>query len=174
MVFLLSRLEIEQGFRRLGELALAHGQAVEFIVLGGTAMVLGFNTRPSTKDVDIAPTGLSNLPFLRQLAGQVAEENSWDESWLNDAAKGFLYGQGNLIPVYEAPGIRAYRPSTPQLLAMKLSAWRDDVDISDAEVLLRALSAANMEEVWSQLSPFVIPGLELKARYALHDLWPVT
>lgn len=158
----------------MGELAQERGTSVDFIVLGGTAMVLGFNARFSTKDVDIAPTATSDLQLLRELAGRIAIENTWDEDWFNDAAKGYLQGRESLVLVFHAPGISVYRPSTPQLLAMKLTAWRDDVDISDAAILLQHLTADSIEEAWKQLAPFVLPGLELKARYALSDLWPDT
>lgn len=51
---LLSRDEIESAFSRLGELAVQIGERFEFIVVGGSAMVLGYNARNSTKDVDYA------------------------------------------------------------------------------------------------------------------------
>ena len=57
-----------------------------------------------------------------------------------------------------------------QLLAMKLSAWRDDVDIDDARLLLTKL-VGDREQVWSQIEPHLVPGRELKAQYAFADLW---
>jgi hypothetical protein len=53
---------------------------------------------------------------------------------------------------------------------MKLSAWRDDVDVEDARLLLRAL-AGSREEIWQQAEPHLVPGRELKSRYAFEDLW---
>jgi len=168
---LLSRAEIEAAFQRLGELAQAEGETVEFVVLGGTAMVLAFDARPSTKDVDIAPLPSSNSAKLRSLASRVAAERNWANDWLNDAAKGFLHGQLSLTVVYNQPGIRVYRPSTAQLLAMKLTAWRDDVDVADAALLLSQLDCTTVDEAWNRVEKFIIPGLELKAKYALEDLW---
>ena len=57
---------------------------------------------------------------------------------------------------------------------MKLSAWRDDVDLQDAERLLRdwvGESGDDQEHFWGQIEPFVLPGQALKARYAFLDLW---
>jgi hypothetical protein len=44
--------------------------------------------------------------------------------------------------VLSAPGIEVRSPDTAQLLAMKLSAWRDDVDINDASRLLEEIKGA--------------------------------
>lgn len=61
-------------------------------------------------------------------------------------------------------------PSVIQLLAMKLSAWRDETDIDDARRLLRELTGTH-EQVWTKLEPYLVPGRELKAKYAFLDLW---
>jgi len=64
------------------------------------------------------------------------------------------------------------RPSIAQLLAMKLSAWRDDGHIADARRLLTELrEGRGCEEVWQEVRPFLVPGDELKAQYAFQDLW---
>lgn len=168
---LLTRVEIEEAFRRLGELAHADGKTLEIMVIGGTAMVLGFDARTSTKDVDYAPLPLTDNSLVRRLALLVARELGWNEDWLNDGGKGFVHTHSQGPVVLESPGIRVLRPTTAQLLAMKLMAWRDDVDIQDAGLLLDSLQIQSPEEAWNQCAEFVIPGMELKARYALDDLW---
>jgi hypothetical protein len=72
--------------------------------------------------------------------------------------------------VLSVPGIEVRSPSTAQLLAMKLSAWRDDVDITDASRLLEEMRGSR-DEIWLEVEPYLIPGSELKARYAYADLW---
>ncbi|MND04620.1 hypothetical protein D3C83_249800 [compost metagenome] len=57
-----------------------------------------------------------------------------------------------------------------QLLAMKLSAWRDDVDIADAAKLLPVIQGSR-DQVWTMVEPHIVRGRELKARYAFDDLW---
>ena len=134
-------------------------------------MVLGFDARTSTKAVDAVVLPSSDVLLVRQMTARIADEFQWDPDWLNDEAKGFLLGRVELIPLYSNVGIRVFRPSTAQLLAMKLVAWRDDVDIADARLLLKNLSTSIIEETWVSLLAYVRPGLELKARYALEDLW---
>lgn len=76
--------------------------------------------------------------------------------------------------IYSAPGIVVHSPALAQLLAMKLSAWRDDVDIQDAGRLLREMisdSSENQDAFWALIEPYVMPSQALKARYAFLDLW---
>jgi hypothetical protein len=107
---------------------------------------------------------------VRALAAAVANERGWPEDWLNDAAKGFMVGISDGPVIFAAPGIEVCRPAIAQLLAMKLGAWRDDLDIADARRLLEELSGGH-DEVWRQIEPYLQPGRELKAQYAFDDLW---
>jgi len=130
-----TRQEIEEGLRRLGELAQAKGLRIELTLVGGAVMLLRFNARPSTRDVDAIVLLPREVKIVRDLAKQVAEELDWPEDWLNDGAKGYLVGLSKGPLIFQAPGIEANAPSLEQLLAMKLSAWRDDVDIYIRAVL---------------------------------------
>ena len=167
-----TRDEIEAGLKRLGELAQAKGLHIELTLIGGAVMVLRFDARPSTRDVDAVILSPREAKLVRDMARQVAEEYDWPEDWLNDGAKGFLVGVSDGPLVFQAPGIEARAPSTEQLLAMKLSAWRDDIDISDARRLLEEVGRGRKrDEVWQSLEPFLIKGDELTAQYAFWDLW---
>ena len=169
---LLSRTDIETALSRLGELAQARGTPLELLVVGGAAMVLGYDARSSTYDIDVVILVPAELAEVRLMAAEIAAELGWPTDWFNDAAKGFLRGRHRGRLLLEAPGIRVYQPPAEQLLAMKLSAWRDDVDIADASVLLTVTRASHScEEVWKLVEPYLIPGRELTARFALEDLW---
>ncbi len=167
-----TRQEIEEGLKRLGELAQVKGIHIELILVGGAVMVLRFDARPSTRDVDTVILSPREAKLVRDLARQVAEEHDWPEDWLNDGAKGYLVGISKGPLVFQAPGIEARAPSLEQLLAMKLSAWRDDVDISDARRLMQEItSGRKRDEVWQSLEPYLVKGDELTAQYAFLDLW---
>jgi hypothetical protein len=107
---------------------------------------------------------------VRAFAATVAEEQNWPADWLNDGAKGFLIGPASGPVIFESLGIVVRRPSIEQLLAMKLCAWRDDVDIADARRLLEELKGSR-NEVWNRVKAFLLPERELKATYAFDDLW---
>jgi hypothetical protein len=164
--------EIQDGLKRLGELAKAQGLHIRLTLVGGAVMVLGYQARQSTRDVDAVIIAPKEARLVRALAKQVAEERNWPEDWLNDGAKGYLVGISEGPILFRAPGIEARAPSLEQLLAMKLSAWRDDLDISDARRLLQEIeSGRSKDEIWQSLEPYLVPGDELTAQYAFLDLW---
>lgn len=167
-----TRTEIEEGLKRLGELAQAKGFHVQLTLVGGAVMVLQFNARLSTKDIDAVILQPREARLVRELARQVADEFEWTEDWLNDGAKGYLVGISEGQVIFQAPGIEARSPSLEQLLAMKLSAWRDDIDISDARRLLQEVGRGRKrDDVWQDIEPFLVKGDELTAQYAFWDLW---
>jgi hypothetical protein len=141
-------------------------QAHELIIAGGAAIVLLYGARDSTKDVDAV---FSNNR-MEDAARRVATRLSLPEDWLNDAAKGYLHGlaRGEVVLQTSALVVRALAPE--QLLAMKLSAWRDDLDVEDARLLLSKL-VGSKEQIWTAVARYLVPGRELKARYAFLDLW---
>lgn len=94
--------------------------------------------------------------LVRRLASAVAAEFGWQDDWLNDAVKGFVVGPATLTLLFGSPGIRASRPTYHQLLAMKLCAWRDDVDVADARRILRDV-VGSRNEVWVAIQPHLRP-----------------
>jgi predicted nucleotidyltransferase len=165
-----TRKEIAEGIERLGQLAVESGIKVELVLVGGALMVLRFRARESTRDVDVAILAPTDAQRVRDLARRVSEEHGWPEDWLNDGAKGYLIGLSSGPVVLSAPGIEVRSPDTAQLLAMKLSAWRDDIDINDASRLLEEIKGGR-DEIWREVERYLIPGDELKAQYAYADLW---
>jgi hypothetical protein len=59
-------------------------------------------------------------------------------------------------------------------------AWRSDIDIGDAALLLREVvhekkrgwfSKPKRDEVWEAVEPYLVPTLQLKAKLAFEELW---
>jgi Nucleotidyltransferase of unknown function (DUF6036) len=169
---LLSRSDILSAFEMLAQELDSTGATSkeEILVAGGAAVVVLYGTREATKDVDAFAASSTDSSALRRAAKRVASALDLPENWLNDGAKGYLNGvlPGKVLLDRPSLLVRALAPQ--QLLAMKLSAWRDDMDIADAKVLLREFSGERAE-VWGLVEPFLVPGRELKARYAFDDLW---
>jgi hypothetical protein len=166
---LLTRDDLTSALTRLGQLAIAEGRDIELLIVGGGIMVMEFCTRSSTRDLDGVVLNAVEPSTVRRYSQTIATERGWPEDWLNDGAKGFLVGTIVATKMFSAPGISVSRPSYEQLLAMKLCAWRDDVDIADARRLLAELTS-DRDKVWALIEPFLEPGKELKAQYAFDDL----
>lgn len=169
---LITQREIVEAFERLGQLAEAQGEKIRLVLAGGALMVLAYDARQSTRDVDAVILAPSEARMVRGFAEVVAGERGWPKDWLNDAVKGYMIGLHLGQIIFSAPGIEVYSPAVEQLLAMKLSAWRDDVDIADARRLLQEFPlGSSREAVWKEVEPYLVPGSELKAQYAFLDLW---
>jgi len=142
----------------------------ELWVVGGAALVLLYGARETTRDVDAFTLDNAASPELRAAAASVAMKLGLPEDWLNDGAKGYLHGLAPGELLFSAPGLVVRSVAAEQLLAMKLSAWRDDLDVSDARLLLSKLPG-DRASVWRQVEPYLVPGRQLKAQYAFDDLW---
>ena len=135
-------------------------------------MVLEFQSRMSTKDVDALIAAPSDRQLVRRWIAKVADESGLPQEWLNDGAKAYLRGVSNPALLFASDGIRVSRPSFEQLLAMKLAAWRDEVDIQDARLLVRSCSLPPEADLaFAALEPFIPPPDRLKAKYAFLDVW---
>lgn len=133
-------------------------------------MVLLFGARDSTKDVDAFQVDLDAKSRVAAAAANVAMALELPSDWLSDAAKGYVHGLSFGPVLLDTPTLRVRTLSLLQLLAMKLSAWRDDLDVEDARRLLQECRGTR-EDVWREVEPYVVPGREMKARYAFDDLW---
>ena len=164
--------DIRGGLKKLGELAEAKDIHINLVAVGGAVMVLAFGARQSTRDVDAVILEPREARIVRELAARVADEYGWPNDWLNDGAKGYLRGISDGAMLFKAKGIEVRAPSLEQLLAMKLSAWRDEIDISDARRILQEFAGnRSKDELWGAIEPYLVPGDELTAQYAFLDLW---
>ncbi len=146
------------------------GTPIELIVVGGAALVLLYDARDTTKDVDAFATDATATARLRAAAQRVAALLGLPDDWLNDAARGYAQGVSRGPVLLETPSLVVRTLAPAQLLAMKLCAWRDDLDVSDARLLLSKIPG-DRDLVWLAVAPHLLPGRELKASYAFADLW---
>jgi hypothetical protein len=135
----LSGADIRLAFAALAEAMPQREKPVELWIVGGAVMVLQFGARESTKDVDAFTLDPADAASLRTAAIAVAARLGLPEDWLNDGAKAYLQGLAPGEPLFSSPRLVVRAVAPPQMLAMKLSAWRDDIDIADARLLLSRL-----------------------------------
>jgi hypothetical protein len=137
---LLTKQQIGELFAALDAELRKESAIGELYVVGGAVLCLALDARPATRDVDayFEPTSV-----VRKAAARVAALKDVPETWLNDAAKGYLSATGEYRPFLELPNLRVMIASPEYLLAMKCLAFRlgaEFQDEADVRYLLRYLN----------------------------------
>jgi hypothetical protein len=126
---------------------------LEVSLYGGALMMLAYDARQTTKDVDaiIRPPDVG-----RRLAAKVAQERGWHDDWLNDDVKQFVSTVETrhawTPDGLSAPAIKITKPTAKYLLAMKVMACRRSLpgyagDEADIAFLLRKMELRQLGEV---------------------------
>ena len=149
----LTKEDILAGLTRLSELAQKENVTLEVSIYGGALMMLAYDARQTTKDVDaiIRPPDVG-----RRLVAKVAQERGWHDDWLNDDVKQFVSmvetRDAWTPPGLNAPAIKITKPTAKYLLAMKVMACRKSLpgyagDETDIAFLLKKMTLKNASEV---------------------------
>ena len=124
-------------FQELSADLQTRGTKAQLFVVGGAAMALAYDRGRVTRDVDAF---FEPAPEVRAIAADIAERHGLQPDWLNDAAKGFMPAiDDKPRTVFESDSLLVQVPSPEYLLAMKLHASRDDLDLDDAATLYNHL-----------------------------------
>lgn len=160
----LTRRQIETGFKELARRARKAGTLFEISVYGGSAIVLAYQFRTATRDVDVVIGG--NAAALRRHAAEIAKERGWDPNWLNDSVKGFVSADSSKglrffrsYPDEKEPGLRVMVPTPEYLLAMKCLAMRIDAadgtsDLTDIHNLMKITGRRTYDAVMAAVERF--------------------
>jgi hypothetical protein len=138
--------EILKAFRALNDELAREGTKGEVGIVGGAAMVLAFNARESTRDVDAVFEPASKL---RAAAARVASAQGLPADWLNDAAKAYMPADTQPRKILlDLPNLAVWMPPPGYLLAMKAIAARfDSHDAQDLRTLIRHMGLSKVKEV---------------------------
>ncbi len=142
---LLNREVLEKAFQALAAKLKRRGIVGELHVFGGAAMVLAFNAREATRDVDAVFAPDTHVIMAAQ---EVAEELKLPKTWLNNQASNYVSGvAGRGTPVFDHPFLRVMVTPPEHLLAMKVRAARALRDADDIRFLLKHLNIDRIENV---------------------------
>lgn len=141
------KVELKAALTLLGTLAHHEGKTLEIAVYGGSALMLLFDWRQATRDVDAVFE--ADKANIRRLASVVADRLGLPADWLNDGVKGFLsHGDRTALDLYATfpsegePGLRVLVASPDYLFAMKCLAMRIGAVEGNSDVEdIRALAA---------------------------------
>lgn len=132
-------------FERMSALLEARGVKADLFVVGGAAMMLAYDARPATRDID-AVFKRKNEVF--KAAAQVAREQKLPDEWLNNAVTRYIGRPDQRpTPILDLPGVRVMAGSPRYLLAMKILADRHDRDRDDLRFLIRLVGLKTMPAV---------------------------
>jgi hypothetical protein len=156
----LTKAEILTALNRISELAAAEGVRLEMTIYGGALMLLAYDARDVTKDVD----AIVHPPEIgRRLVARVAVERGLAEDWLNDNVRLFVSSREAknelIVPNVSRAGLHITRPTAKYLLAMKVMASRKPLpgyagDYADIETLLRVTKIKQVDDVGKVVEAF--------------------
>jgi hypothetical protein len=180
----IDRQALLSAFHDLGERAYALGKTVEISVYGGSALLLIYDWRHPTRDLDAVFE--NDKALVRQLAAEIAAERGWDSDWLNDGVKGFLSqidgatGSKELFGTYPSEaqaGLRVLVAAPLYLFAMKCRAMRlggidpspDVEDIRQLAISLNITTAAQAIDIVSRFYPRRV--IEAKTQFGIEEIF---
>jgi hypothetical protein len=147
--------QIHKAFMRLGEILRDRRVTGEIDVFGGAAMVLGFDFRRATQDLDSLVT--SGRGQVMQAAEEVGKELHLPPSWLNEQATIYLskHKEFSFFKTYPSEaqfGLRVLLARPEYALAMKLLAFRlYAAAVDDIKHLALHLNRTSAEDLLSLL-----------------------
>jgi hypothetical protein len=138
--------EILAALHALNDELAREGTRGEVGIVGGAAMVLAFNARDSTRDVEAVFEPASKL---RAAIARVATGQGLAADWLSDAVKGYMPADTQPRRILlDLPNLAVWVPPPGYLLAMKAIAARlDSHDAADLRTLIRHLKLSRAEDV---------------------------
>ena len=168
----MTREQMNKAFVRLGELLRDRRIAGEIDVFGGAAIVLGFDFRRATQDVDSLIT--QGHGQVMQAAQEVERELHLPPNWLNEQATVYLskHRDFSLFKMYPSEGqfgLRVLLAKPEYVLAMKLLAFRLYADVQDIRHLASHLKLTSAEDLLSLMKHYypneqITPEREVQVR----------
>ena len=117
----LDRQRILDALQELSRRLVQRGVTAEVCLFGGAAMIVAFQSRQTTKDIDAVFVPAS---VVRGFAAEIGRERGYEAGWFNDGVKGFVSDRGEFTPANlpQFRNLRVMMPVPTYLLAMKCQA----------------------------------------------------
>lgn len=136
-----SESEVKSVLTRLGDLLSESNEKVEIAVAGGIVALLYFKNRLSTKDIDaIFPQDPWQKEALKSCIQKVGSEFGFDEKfqteWMNDDGACIGMKLEPEVTIFEHGGLKLSAGAFEELLALKISSYRNKNDANDAIALM--------------------------------------
>jgi len=164
----MSRLKKEdmlRYFEQINNSLAQRDQSGEIIIAGGAALMLAFDARNATYDIDaiFEPKG-----DMQQIIKDIAKANNLDDDWLNDGVKGFLHDKMGVTVCQRYSHLVVKNLDAESLLAMKLTSARPvpSSDMNDSIFLMRKLNIKTEDELFALIEKYTHPSRHtMEAKY---------
>jgi len=155
----LDRAKIEEAFRLVGQYLLDKKTLGEIAIYGGSAIILQFDWRKTSIDVDARVVSVGNHGVIMDAVHQAAKRLGLPRSWLNEnvmmyARRGERDTDRVFVGLYPSPerfGLRVTAARPEYILAMKLRALERitsaERDFNDAVKLAIECGVTTLEEI---------------------------
>ncbi len=146
--------------RLLGQFANAEGIKLEVSIYGGASILLAFNSRDATRDIDAI---LKPKEEGERLVARVARELDIPDDWLNSNVEQFISpkqeAKRRLAEIEDETGLIVHVPTAKYLLAMKALACRRPIgeykgDIEDLRFLIDKIGIKSVSEIQDAVDAF--------------------
>jgi hypothetical protein len=141
----MTREEMIIALRAVGAELEERGIAAKLYVVGGALMVLSYDSREATFDVD---GDFYPRDVVTEVAEKVARMLDLPSDWLNAAANGFIpvFKSPEWRPLYTFGSLEVLAADDRTMLAMKIRASRGQRDEPDIALLLQRCGVTSTEE----------------------------
>jgi hypothetical protein len=152
---------IVAGFETMGTYLRERGVTGEIAIYGGSAILLQFDWRTITQDVDALVSSGGREDLVKDAAAYAGLMHGLPDEWLNNFVGGFtplterpeFFSPFGAYPADGTPGLRVKLARPEYLCAMKLRALEradpQDKDFNDAVRLAREAGVTGQEELAS-------------------------
>lgn len=141
----LNRDEIESALVELADKLNARDVKAKIYLVGGAAMLLAFDTRFITGDIDGA---IHPADDVLAVAAEIAERRGLDPEWLNNSAQQFIpvFKEPNWRPILKSGNVEIVAADERTMLAMKMRAGRGSRDRLDINFLVKKCGITSVVE----------------------------
>src|SRR5271156_3958282 len=141
----LNRDEIESALAELAERLNTRNVKAKVYLVGGAVMVLAFDARFTTGDIDgaVYPTD-----DVLAVAAEIGERRGLGAEWLNNSAAQFIpvFKEPNWQPILKSGNVEMVAADERSMLAMKMRAGRGARDRLDIDFLVKRCGITSVAE----------------------------
>jgi hypothetical protein len=151
----ITKSDMEKLFMDMGGRLHDAGKNVDVAIYGGSALVLLFDFRSTTQDVDVVMAKESG--FVLSMVKDMAKQYGIDPHWFNDCVSYFVSDNESLkfyksYPDEDKQALRIFTAEPEYILAMKILSMRDpwhvpdSPDFKDIQKLLETMKLKTVED----------------------------